>query len=81
MKSKNDEQKEVEKDHFLCHGSSGASLLLFITIQCCFPPRCNNACSKLFRIVCVRVIFDGNSFHPAEGLFDKVLPIYYTVIV
>ena len=30
---------------------------------------------------CVRITFDGNLFHLAEGLFKKVLPTYYTVIV
>ena len=28
----------------------------------------------------VRVTFDGNLLHLAEGLLMKVLPIYYTVI-
>ena len=28
----------------------------------------------------VLVTFNGNLFHPSEGLFGKVLPIYYTVI-
>ena len=29
----------------------------------------------------VRVTYDGTVFHPAEGLFRKVLPTYYSVIV
>ena len=28
-----------------------------------------------------RVTFDSKLFHSAEGLFKKVFPIYYTVIV
>ena len=31
-------------------------------------------------ITAVRVTSDGKLFHPAELLFRKVLPIYYTVI-
>ena len=31
--------------------------------------------------IIVRIKFDGNLFHPADGLFKKVLPTYYTVIV
>ena len=31
-------------------------------------------------MVSVRVTFNGNLFHPAEGMFGKVLPTYYPVI-
>ena len=33
------------------------------------------------KIIIVRVAFDDNLFYPAGGLFRKVLPTYYTVVV
>ena len=56
-------------------------IVLFVIAALYYNDYFNNFLFMYLHIMSVRVTFDGNLFHPAEGLFKKVLPIYYTVIV